>query len=182
MPMANASLLDEATSAAEAMTMCTNLTKGKRDKFFVSEKCHPQTIALIKTRADAVGMTVVIGDVATAAIDNTYTGALVQYPDTEGSVVDLAAFADSVHAEGALVVAATDLMALTQLKPPGEWGADIAVGSAQVRGGVPTPHSSHVHHTFVTNSSHVHYTSSRGPIIIKFPKFCLDHLHSCCTP
>jgi len=137
LPMANASLLDEATAAAEAMSMCTALTKGKnRNKFFVSDLCHPQTIALIETRANAVGIEVVIGKLEDAEFDTTYTGALVQYPDTRGSVVDLTSFTDKVHAEGALVVAATDLLALTVLKPPGEWGADIAVGSAQ-RFGVP---------------------------------------------
>lgn len=137
LPMANASLLDEATAAAEAMSMCTALTKGKnRNKFFVSDLCHPQTIALIETRANAVGIEVVIGKLEDVEIDSTFTGALVQYPDTTGIVADLSGFAEKVHAAGALVVAATDLLALTVLKPPGEWGADIAVGSAQ-RFGVP---------------------------------------------
>jgi glycine dehydrogenase len=134
--MTNASLLDEATAAAEAMTMCFALTKGKRDKFFVSDKCHPQTIGLIQTRADAVGITVTVGDVHNAVLDDACAGVLIQYPDTYGVVAGFEGVIAAAHQCGALVVCATDLLALTQLKPPGEWGVDIAVGSAQ-RFGVP---------------------------------------------
>jgi len=140
LPMANASLLDEATASAEAMSMCFALTKGKRSKFFVSDKVHPQTQALMHTRGEAVGVEVVVGDIfeaaASGAIDASFGGVLVQYPDTYGTATDLKGVVESTHAAGALVVCATDLMALTQLTPPGEWGADIAVGSAQ-RFGVP---------------------------------------------
>lgn len=136
LPMANASLLDEATAAAEAMSMSFALTKGKRNKFFVDSKIHPQTRGLIETRAGASGVEVVVGDLASAELDQGFAGAIVQYPDTYGSVEDLSALVDKVHGVGALVVAATDLLACTQLKPPGEWGADIAIGSSQ-RFGVP---------------------------------------------
>merc|ERR1719230_562544 len=138
MPMANASLLDEATAAAEAMTMSFALTKGKRDKFFIGKNCHPQTIALLQTRAEAVGIDIVVGDALgdDFKFDDSVAGVLVQYPDTTGSILDYEGVVASAHSVGALVVAATDLMALTHLTPPGEWGADIAVGSAQ-RFGVP---------------------------------------------
>ncbi len=134
---ANASLLDEGTAAAEAMTMCK---RGHRDApanvFFVSEKCHPQTIAVVQTRAEPLGYEVVVGDHATYDFSRPTFGALVQYPDTEGNVEDYAAFAERAHTAGALVVVATDLLALSLLRPPGEFGADIAVGSSQ-RFGVP---------------------------------------------
>jgi len=136
MPMANASLLDEATAAAEAMAMSFALTKGKRDKFFVSDKVHPQTLGLVQTRAGALGVAVVVGDAHAAALDGTYAGVLVQYPDTYGVVEGFAGVVARAHAAGALVVCASDLMALTQLQAPGDWGADICVGSAQ-RFGVP---------------------------------------------
>merc|ERR1719230_1290219 len=138
MPMANASLLDEATAAAEAMTMSFALTKGKRDKFFIGKNCHPQTIALLQTRAEAVGIDIVVGDALgdDFKFDDSVAGVLVQYPDTTGSILDYEGVVSSAHKAGGLVVCATDLMALTQLAPPGEWGADIAVGSAQ-RFGVP---------------------------------------------
>jgi len=136
MPMANASLLDEATAAAEAMSMCFALTKGKRDKFFVDSNVHPQTKALVKTRADAAGIELVEGNVLEAQLDASFAGLLLQYPDTTGAVKGFGSVVTKAKDAGALVVAATDLMALTQLAPPGEWGADIAVGSAQ-RFGVP---------------------------------------------
>merc|ERR1740138_1267321 len=138
MPMANASLLDEATAAAEAMTMSFALTKGKRNKFFIGSNCHPQTIALLQTRAKAVDIEITVGDPLAGdfTFDDTVAGVLVQYPDTTGSILDYKDIVAGAHGVGALVVAATDLMALTQIAPPGEWGADIAVGSAQ-RFGVP---------------------------------------------
>ena len=133
--IANASLLDEATAAAEAMTMCYSLKDG-RNVFLVSANCHPQTIEVIQTRAKALGIEVVVGDHADFQFSGKVFGALVQYPDTYGAIHDYSGLVESAHAAGALVTVATDLLALTLLKPPGEFGADIAVGSAQ-RFGVP---------------------------------------------
>ncbi len=137
LPVANASLLDEGTAAAEAMHLCYALASGKKSVFFVAEDCHPQTIAVVQTRAEAIGVEVRVGD--PAAVDfaaGDLCGVLIQYPATDGRVVDHAPLAERAHAAGALVVAAVDLLALTLLRPPGEFGADIAVGSAQ-RFGVP---------------------------------------------
>ncbi|MGB0641123.1 MAG: aminomethyl-transferring glycine dehydrogenase, partial [Myxococcota bacterium] len=134
--IANASMLDEATAAAEAMTMAHRLTKGKCDRFLVDANCHPQTIAVVLTRAEPLGIDVVIGDIDALDTDQPCFGALVQYPATDGSVVDLSDFCDRIHAHKGLVTAATDLLALTILKAPGEFGADIAVGNSQ-RFGVP---------------------------------------------
>lgn len=138
MDIANASLLDEGTAAAEAMTMAKRAQKRSHtgNVFFVSEKCHPQTIDVVRTRAEPLGYTVVVGNHVSYDFGDQTFGALVQYPDTEGTIHDLSAFCDRAHAAGALVVVATDLLALTLLTPPGEFGADIAVGSAQ-RFGVP---------------------------------------------
>jgi len=133
--VANASLLDEATAAAEAMTMCHGLKQG-RNTFFVSGQCHPQTIEVVKTRAHALGIEVVIGDHETFQFNDQVFGALVQYPNTRGEIHDYSAWVGQAHAAGALVVVAADLLSLTLLRPPGEFGADIAVGSAQ-RFGVP---------------------------------------------
>jgi glycine dehydrogenase len=135
--IANASLLDEATAAAEAMGLCARIaTDPAKTKFFVSTLCHPQTIDVVQTRAKPLGLEVVVGDHASIALDASYCGALIQYPDTFGSVRDYAGFVEKVHAAGALAVVATDLLALTLLRAPGEFGADVAVGSAQ-RFGVP---------------------------------------------
>jgi glycine dehydrogenase len=134
LPIANASLLDEATAAAEAMALARRSSKAKSNTFFVSARCHPQTIAVVKTRAECIGIEIVVGDEATQV--PACFGALVQYPDTLGAVRDHRVLAQALHAQGALLVAATDLLALTLRAPPGEWGADIAVGSAQ-RFGVP---------------------------------------------
>jgi len=133
--IANASMLDEATAAAEAMTMCARLKDGC-NRFFVSEACHPQTIEVIRSRAKALQIEVVVGNHETFAFDDSVSGALVQYPDTFGAIHDFSGFAEKVHAAGALLTVATDLLALTLIKPPGEFGADIAIGSAQ-RFGVP---------------------------------------------
>ena len=133
--IANASLLDEATACAEAMTMCHRLKDG-RNIFFVSETCHPQNIEVVQTRAKALGIEVVVGRPENFQFSEKVFGALVQYPDTFGAIHDHASFVDKAHAAGALVTVATDLLALTLIKPPGEFGADIAVGSAQ-RFGVP---------------------------------------------
>ncbi len=138
MEIANASMLDEATAAAEAMTLAKRAQKSssKANRFFVSEKCHPQTIDVVLTRAQPLGYEVVVGDHKSFRFDNTVFGALIQYPDTEGTIEDFSAFCQAAHAVGALVIAATDLLALTLLRAPGEWGADVAVGNSQ-RFGVP---------------------------------------------
>ncbi len=133
--LANASMLDEATAAAEAMTMSHRL-KDDRNIFFVSETCHPQTIEVVVARAKALGIEAVVGNHETFAFSEKVFGALVQYPDTFGAIHDYSGFTEEAHAAGAMVTVATDLLALTLIKPPGEFGADIAVGSAQ-RFGVP---------------------------------------------
>lgn len=139
MEIANASLLDEATAAAEAMTLAKRSAKSKSMRFLVEGDTHPQTIALLRTRAEPLGIAVeVLSDGAfrdrLAAGD--YFGALVQYPASSGRITDWSAEAATIHGHGALLVVATDLLALTLLKPPGEWGADIVVGNSQ-RFGVP---------------------------------------------
>ena len=140
LPIANASLLDEATAAAEAMTMFFNFLNKQdhieRPKFFVDEACFPQTLDVLITRALPVGIEVIVGNAATANMDASYFGALVQYPDNTGGLVNYKAFIDKVHGVGAYVVMTTDLLALTLITPPGELGADVACGSAQ-RFGVP---------------------------------------------
>jgi len=137
LPLANASLLDEATAAAEALTLCHRQLSGKRNVFFVSERCHPQTAAVVRTRAEALGITLIVRDPECFAFTREpVAGALVQYPTSDGRVVDFEPFVARAHAAGALVVVATDLLALTLLRPPGEFGADVAIGSAQ-RFGVP---------------------------------------------
>jgi len=140
LPIANASLLDEATAAAEAMTMFFN-TLNKQDhithpKFFVDIEVFPQTKDVLYTRAKPIGIEIVTCDYKKANIDSTFFGAIVQYPNDKGSIEDYREFITKVHSAGALVVMATDLLALTLLIPPGELGADCAVGSAQ-RFGVP---------------------------------------------
>ena len=140
LPIANASLLDEATAAAEAMAMFFHmLNKGDkidRPKLFVDNEMFPQTKDVVVTRATPLGIEIVFGDYNTAEIDASYFGALIQYPNDKGSVEDYRAFIEKVHAAGAYVGMATDLLALTLLTPPGEMGADAAFGVAQ-RFGVP---------------------------------------------
>lgn len=147
LPFANASLLDEGTAAAEAMNMCYALSKEERDCFFVSQDCHPQTIEVVKTRAGAKGISVLVGDHATFDFSRPVCGVLVQYPATDGSVFDYASLAERAHAAGALITVAADLMALALLKAPGEFGADVAVGTTQ-RFGVPLgfggPHAAYL--------------------------------------
>jgi len=133
--IANASLLDEATAAAEAMTLCHATATG-RNVFFVANNCHPQTIEVVQTRAKPLGIEVVVGDFPQFKFDETVFGALVQYPATDGAIFDYESFAKAAHDAGALLVIAADILALTLLKPPGEMGADVAVGSTQ-RFGVP---------------------------------------------
>jgi len=137
--VANASMLDEGTAAAEAMMMCRRLIPGGgsgRRLFFVSDACHPQTIDIIRTRARPLGIEVALGDHRAFRPGPDCFGVLVQYPDTWGTVRDFAAFFEETHGAGALCVVATDLLALALLRPPGAFGADVAVGSAQ-RFGVP---------------------------------------------
>ena len=143
LPMAVASLLDESTAAAEAMQMCFALKgkKGKKYKFFVSDDVHPQTIGLLETRAGLLGIELIFGKHSEADFSSgDYCGSIVQYPNTYGSVESpgesYKSFTDRAHEGGAMVIAATDLMALTKISAPSTWGADIAVGSAQ-RFGVP---------------------------------------------
>jgi len=140
LPLANASLLDEATAAAEAMAMCLAISRSsgiERTEFFASRDCHPQTIAVMQTRAEPLGMTLRVGRTTTIDFSNPrLAGILLQYPATDGYVGDYSALVAEAHAAGILVVVATDLLALTLLRSPGEFGADIAVGSSQ-RFGVP---------------------------------------------
>ena len=135
MEIANASLLDEATAAAEAMTLANRSAKSKSNVFGVSRGVHPQSIEVVRTRAEPLGIEVVVADDADLASLDAF-GVLLQYPDTFGTANDYATLADAVHARGGVVCAATDLLALTLLKSPGEWGADIVVGNTQ-RFGVP---------------------------------------------
>lgn len=135
MEIANASLLDEATAAAEAMTLAKRSAKSKSDTFFVHDAVHPQTLELLRTRAEPMGIVLRVGTPAEAMEAEAY-GVLLQYPDTFGHVGDYKALADAVHARGGLVAVATDLLALTLIAAPGEWGADIVVGNSQ-RFGVP---------------------------------------------
>ncbi|MBI2403018.1 MAG: aminomethyl-transferring glycine dehydrogenase [Gemmatimonadetes bacterium] len=136
LPIANASLLDEGTAAAEAMAMSLAVNHPEHPVYLVDEGCHPQTIAVVRTRAEARGVEVRVGNPATFTFSPGIVGALVQYPATDGAIRDYRALGDKAHAAGALVTAATDLLALTLLVPPGEWGADVAVGNSQ-RFGVP---------------------------------------------
>ncbi|MBH0180409.1 MAG: aminomethyl-transferring glycine dehydrogenase, partial [Nitrospira sp.] len=140
LPLSNASLLDEATAAAEAMAMCDVIARnagGERKEFFVSRDCHPQTLAVLQTRAEPLNITIRTGPASSVdCSDGKLCGLLLQYPATDGYVSDYSALVASAHESGVLVVVATDLLALTLLRPPGEFGADIAVGSTQ-RFGVP---------------------------------------------
>ena len=147
MEIANASLLDEGTAAAEAMTMAMNVSKNKGRKFFVSKECHPQTIDVVRTRAEPQNIVVVVGDHRDGALDEDVFGALLQYPATSGEIFDYAGFAEKAHETDALLVVAADILALALLKPPGEFGADVVVGNSQ-RFGVPLgfggPHAAYL--------------------------------------
>ena len=137
MPLANASLLDEATAAAEAMSMCAALDRKQRHRFFVAADAHPQTIAVLRTRAKPVGIEIVVAPLEEFAADKGQSfGVFVQCPSTHGELRDLTSFCQAAHAVESLVVVGTDLLALTMLTPPGEQGADIVVGNSQ-RFGVP---------------------------------------------
>jgi glycine dehydrogenase len=137
LPIANASLLDEATAAAEAMTFCKRLSKNKSShQFFASVHCHPQTLDVLRTRAEPLGITIVVADEAELSDVSPFFGALLQYPASNGDLFDYRELVERFHAANALVAVAADLLALTLLTPPGEFGADVAIGSAQ-RFGVP---------------------------------------------
>ena len=154
MEIANASLLDEGTAAAEAMTLCHRARprNSSANTFFVSELVHPQTIAVVRTRAEPLGIRVVVGNHADHDFADTF-GVLVQYPATNGDVHDYRDFAAKSHAAGALVVVATDLLALVLLTPPGEWGADVALGNSQ-RFGVPMGYGGPHAAFFATKDEH----------------------------
>ena len=136
MPVANASLLDEGTAAAEAMTFCKRLAKNKATAFFASVHCHPQTLDVLRTRAEPLGIEVVVGVETEIEDHGRFFGALFQYPMTTGEIRDYRESIQAFQAAGALVAMAADLLALTLLTPPGELGADVAIGTAQ-RFGVP---------------------------------------------
>jgi glycine dehydrogenase len=136
--VANASLLDEATAAAEAMTLCARaLDRGAEGRcFLASDRCHPETLAVLATRAEPLGIEIVVGDPLAWDFARPAFGVLLPYPTTDGEVLDLAGVVRRAHDAGALVVVAADLLALTLFREPGAWGADVAIGSAQ-RFGVP---------------------------------------------
>jgi glycine dehydrogenase len=146
MDVANASLLDEATAAAEAMAMARRNSKSKTDRFVVSDGCHPQTIAVVRTRGEALGFEIVVAREADLVQHDAF-GYLLQYPATGGGISDYREIASEARDRGALVVVAADLLALTLIAPPGDWGADICVGSTQ-RFGVPMgfggPHAAYL--------------------------------------
>ena len=151
--IANASLLDEATAAAEAMTFCRRVSRNRSSRFFVSRDCLPQTIEVVQTRAAPLGYELVVGNERTDLDGLDFFGLLLQYPATDGSVRDPSAAIDAAHERGALAVVAADLLSLTLLTPPGEQGADVAVGTTQ-RFGVPLgfggPHAAY----FATHERH----------------------------
>jgi glycine dehydrogenase len=134
--IANASLLDEATAAAEAMSLSYGVSKNQANAYFVSGDCHPQTIDVLQTRAKPLGIKIIVGDHQTFDFDQPIFGAVLQYPASDGTIYDYRAFIEKAHAKGALVTVAADPLSLTLLTPPGEFGADIAVGSTQ-RFGIP---------------------------------------------
>ncbi len=136
MPLANASLLDEGTAVAEAMTLMKRVGKSKSDTIFLADDCLPQTIAVVETRAAPLGLKIVTGNPATDLDPTDIFGVVLQYPGVNGNVEDYKALAEKIHDAGALLTVAADPLALVALTPPGEWGADVVVGSAQ-RFGVP---------------------------------------------
>jgi glycine dehydrogenase len=151
--LANASLLDEATAAAEAMTMARRLSKAASATFFVDRDTHPQTIAVLRTRSEALGYEIRVGDPGSELAAARPFGALLSYPGSSGQIRDLAPVIEALHAQGALAIVATDLLALTLLKPPAELGADIAIGSAQ-RFGVPMGYGGPHAAFFATRDTH----------------------------
>src|SRR5258705_336894 len=161
LPVANAWLLDEGTAAAEAMTMFHNVARNGSNAFFIAQDCHPQTIEVVRTRALPFSIQILVGDPATFdPARQKIFGALLQYPATDGGLRDPRPFIEKAHAAGALVVMAADILGLTLLTPPGELGADCAVGSTQ-RFGVPLgyggPHAAY----FATRTEHVRHMPGR---------------------
>ncbi|MFZ9664586.1 MAG: aminomethyl-transferring glycine dehydrogenase [Limnohabitans sp.] len=147
MPIANASMLDEATAAAEAMTLARRTVKSDSQVFLVDQDCHPQTIEVVQTRARPLGIEVVVGDVVALLPHQACFAALVQYPGSTGAVHDWATQAEQLHGQQAALCVAADLLALTLLTPPGEWGADIVIGSTQRLGmpmGCGGPHAAYL--------------------------------------
>jgi glycine dehydrogenase len=166
MEIANASLLDEATAAAEAMTMLLRVQAKRVDQgagppqFFVADSCFPQTIDVLRTRAEPLGIELVVGDLATAGFSPLMFGALVQSPDETGCVHDLSEFIDRAHDAGVLVAVATDLLAMTLLTPPGEAGAEVVIGNSQ-RFGVPLGYGGPHAAFFATRHAHVRQMPGR---------------------
>jgi glycine dehydrogenase len=159
--VANASLLDEATAAAEAMNLSLAVRSIKQDpEYLVDERCHPQTIAVVQTRAEARGIRVRVDDPASFDFQANVVGALVQYPATDGEVRNFGPLCERAHSTRALVTAATDLLSLTLLTPPGEWGADIAVGNSQ-RFGVPMGYGGPHAAFFATRDEYKRYMPGR---------------------
>ena len=133
MELANSSLLDEGSAASEAMIMgfndrSKNAKKNEANQFFVSDQCFPQTIAVLKTRSEPLGIELVIGDYSTFNFNEKVYGALIQYPDITGNIINYKSFVEKAHTNESMVVVAADLMSLALLTPPGEWGADVVVG------------------------------------------------------
>ncbi len=158
--IANASMLDEATAAAEAMSLC-HAVAPNRKTFLVADNCHPQTIAVVQTRAKPLGIEIKIGDYSRFKFDESVFGALVQYPATDGAIYDYAGFVRQAHDPGALVVVAADILAMTLLKPPGEFGADVAVGNTQ-RFGVPLGFGGWVFHMTPKVALRIDWHCKRG--------------------
>ena len=160
MEVATASLLDEATAAAEAMAMLHRVRTNRADRFIVSDRCFPQTVAVVKGRAEPLGIVVDVTDVAATSLDEGVFGVLVQYPDDAGQVDDLMPLIARAHAAGVLVGVCTDLLALTLLTPPGEAGADVIVGNSQ-RLGVPLGYGGPHAAFFATRQHYVRQTPGR---------------------
>ncbi|MGH7566761.1 MAG: aminomethyl-transferring glycine dehydrogenase, partial [Gemmatimonadota bacterium] len=160
LPVANASLLDEGTAAAEALAMAQRVTRRQDGLFLVDRGCHPQTIAVVRTRAEARGTEVEVTDVLAREIDERMAGVLLQYPTTEGAIEAYGDLCERVHAVGGLVAVATDLLALTLLEPPGSWGADVAVGNSQ-RFGVPLGYGGPHAAFFATREAHARQLPGR---------------------
>ena len=153
MGLSNASLLDEATAAAEAMTMCKRISKKDSLLFFVDQDCHPQTIAVVQTRAESLGYQLNIGNPWTDLNATSVFGAIVQYPGSSGEIGNLQPIAEQLHEQNAFLTVAADLLSLVLLKPPGEQGADIVVGNSQ-RFGVPMGYGGPHAAFFATHDQH----------------------------
>src|SRR5262245_10075280 len=153
MDLANASLLDEPTAAAEAMAMLARVNAKAGITFFVDAECHPQTVDVVRTRAEPIGIDVVVGEPDDDLPAEGVFGVLLQYPGTSGVVRDFRTLVENLHAQGTLVAVAADLLALVLLVPPGEWGADVVVGSAQ-RFGVPMGYGGPHAGFFATRDEH----------------------------